>query len=110
MTNKLILNETNFPDENFRKALTWILGISEGDEITEEMIAATTSLNIFNASISDLTGIEHFTALTELYCENNQLTELDVMENQQLTMLSINRDVELYFSPNFQKELDVRHQ
>ena len=37
--------------------------------------------------IADVTGIEAFTALTLLYCENNQLTSLDVSNNTALTEL-----------------------
>ena len=83
----LLLNAENFPDANFRAALASILKISEGDEITEEKITATTELDISSKQIADLTGIEHFTALKELYCWNNQLTALDVSKNTALTDL-----------------------
>ena len=86
-TAKLLLNAENFPDANFRAALSTILGISEGDEITAEKIAATTSLNVSRTKIADLTGIEHFTALTGLRCDGNQLTSLDVSQNTALTRL-----------------------
>ena len=84
---QVVLNETNFPDANFRAALASKLRISEGDEITEAKIAATTSLNVQSKSLSDLTGIEHFTALTELNCCFNQLTELNVSSCTALTLL-----------------------
>ncbi|MBR6445769.1 MAG: leucine-rich repeat domain-containing protein [Prevotella sp.] len=82
-----ILNEVNFPDANFRAALVSELGINEGDVITDEMVAATTSLNVVGRSITDLTGIEHFTALTSLDCYRNLLTSLDVSKNTALTRL-----------------------
>ena len=84
---QVVLNETNFPDANFRKALASRLRINEGDEITAERIAATTTLNVSSKKIADLTGIEHFTALTSLYCNSNQLTSLDVSKNIKLTGL-----------------------
>ena len=84
---QVVLNETNFPDANFRAALASKLGISEGDEITEAIIAATFSLEVNSKSIADLTGIEHFTALTWLDCGGNQLTALDVSKNTALTRL-----------------------
>ena len=94
-TAKLLLNAENFPDANFRAALAKILGISEGDEITEAKIAATTLLYVSKSrytpaeeKISDLTGVEHFTALEELFCDYNQLTSLDVSKNTALTYLS----------------------
>ena len=103
----LILNATNFPDANFRASLASILKISEGDEITTEKIAATTSIDVFKLSnntpaeqkIADLTGIEHFTALTKLNCSGNNLTSLDVSKNTALT--------ELYCSWNQLTSLDV---
>ena len=90
---QVVLNETNFPDANFRAALASKFGISEGDEITEAKIAATTSLDVNGRykstikRITDLTGIEYFTALKRLKCYENQLTSLDVSKNTALTEL-----------------------
>ena len=84
---QVVLNAENFPDANFRAALAGILGINEGDEISQEKINATTQIDVSDKSISDLKGIEHFTALTWLVCNNNQLTALDVSKNTALTML-----------------------
>ena len=88
---QVVLNETNFPDANFRKVLAKKFGISEGDEITEAKIAATTALSIHTGTITDLTGIEHFTALTYLNCSYNKLTSLDVSKNTALTYLDCYR-------------------
>ena len=103
----VILNAANFPDTNFRAALASKFGISEGDEITEAKIAATTSINVYNDKIADLTGIEHFTALTELWCSDNQLTSLDVSKNtalrkldcgsNQLTSLDVSKNTALTY-------------
>ena len=87
-TTGLLLNAANFPDANFRSALASKFGISEGTEITDEMIAATTWLDVRNMSISNLTGVEHFTALGELHCWGNQLTSIDVSKNTALTWLN----------------------
>ena len=85
---QVVLNAENFPDANFRAALAGILGINEGDEISQEKINATTQIDVSYKSISDLKGIEHFTALTYLYCNYNHLTTLDVSKNTTLTDLS----------------------
>ena len=45
------------------------------------------NLDVSYSSISDLTGIEDFTALTYLNCSNNQLTSLNVRNNTALTAL-----------------------
>jgi len=85
---QVVLNETNFPDANFRKALAEILQISEGSVISKEMISTTKEVDIHRKSIADLTGIEHFTALTYLDCGDNRLTSLDVSRNTALTKLN----------------------
>jgi len=105
LNSSLRLNAENFPDANFRAALAEILEINEGEEITAAKIAATTSLNVFNKSIADLKGVEHFAALRELYCDNNQLTSLDVSGctaltrlwcyNNQLTSLDVSNNTAL---------------
>ena len=84
---QVVLNETNFPDANFRTTLADEFGISEGDEITDAMIQQMTELSVGGGDITDLTGIEHFIALTYLYCGSNRLTSLDVSKNTALTEL-----------------------
>ena len=102
---QVVLNEKNFPDANFRAALASKLKISEGDVITAEKIAATTSLFLYWKSIANLKGIEHFTVLTRLDCTYNQLTTLDVSgctalaelycNNNQLTSLDVSKNTAL---------------
>ena len=117
---QVVLNETNFPDANFRAALASSLGVREGDEITAKKIAATTRLGVNEKSIADLTGIEYFTALTELNCDDNLLSLLDVSlntsltllwcDNNQLTSLDISQNnqlTELTCNGNKLKKLDV---
>ncbi len=92
------LDSTNFPDEFF---LIYLKDIDkDGDGIlSEEEIAEVTYIDCSELSISDLTGIEHFTELTWLYCDSNQLTSLDVSSNTALT--------ELYCYENQLTSLDV---
>ena len=80
------IGETKFPDGNFRSYLSAQDYGSDG-MLTEAEIAAVTNIDVRGESIKDLTGIEHFTALTELWCYNNQLTSLDVSKNTALTNL-----------------------
>lgn len=83
----LDINEANFPDENFR---TWLLSQEYGADgvLTDEELENITSINVSNKNIQSLKGIEFFTALTELVCDNNQLTFLDVSQNLALETLS----------------------
>ena len=62
-------------------------GIPNDEYVTTANINTVTSLDVNNQNISDLTGIEDFTALTNLYCAGNLLTTLDVSNNTALTDL-----------------------
>ena len=80
---------TAIPDQNFEQALI-DLGydnVIDGQVLTSN-IDVITYLYVSNRNITDLTGIEDFTALTELYCSYNLLTNLDVSQNTALTRLA----------------------
>jgi len=79
---------TYVPDDNFEQALIDLgYDTTLDDSVLTANISGVTSLSVNDKSISDLTGIEGFTALTELHCYNNQLTSLDVSSNTALTSL-----------------------
>ena len=82
------IDDTNFPDVNFRSFVAEKYDIDGDDCLSDAEIAAVTELNCYNRGISDLTGIGHFTALTKLSCNENRLTSLDVSKNSALTYLS----------------------
>lgn len=87
------INEENFPDENFRNYLleqsyshkdfygNWYIWEFDCDY-------GITYMHISNRNIKSLKGIEYFSALQELFCDDNQLTSLDVSKNTELTILS----------------------
>lgn len=75
-----------FPDANFEMAVREILNKPTGD-ITQEDVAGITTLEISNMHITNLSGIEYFTALTKLSCNNNELAALDVSKNTELIFL-----------------------
>ena len=80
---------TSIPDQNFEQALI-DLGydnVIDGQVLTSN-IDTITVLDVSGGVISDLTGIEDFTALTNLSCWNNQLTSLDVSGCNALTNLN----------------------
>ncbi|MBH10297.1 MAG: hypothetical protein CMG74_08110, partial [Candidatus Marinimicrobia bacterium] len=80
---------TYVPDDNFEQALI-DLGYDDvlDDYVATHNIRSVTSLDVSSKSINDLTGIEDFTALTNLQCDDNSLTGLDVSSNTALTVLS----------------------
>ena len=83
----IAVSAENFPDENFRSYVNEKIDTTDDDVLTAEEIAAVTTIDVNDRGISDLTGIGYFTALTTLYCYNNQLTSLDVSKNTKLTVL-----------------------
>ena len=85
----IAIDKTNFPDDNFRSR---VLAQDYGQDgvLTDEEIAAVTEINVISENISNLKGIEYFTALEVLHCESNQLTSLDVSKNTALTGLYCN--------------------
>ena len=73
---------TAIPDANFEQALI-DLGyddVIDGSVLTAN-ISGVTYLNVGYKGISDLTGIEYFINLRHLFCNNNQLTNLDISQN-----------------------------
>ncbi len=74
---------TLIPDPNFEQALI-DLGYDTAPingSVPTASISGVTNLDVSDKNISDLTGIEDFSALTFLGCDSNQLTSLDVSNN-----------------------------
>jgi len=90
----IAIDATNFPDETFRN---YLLSQEYGKDgvITSEEIKNITSIGVAVTAnnqqpIQSLQGIEFFTALDSLNCDNNQLTELDLSSNTVLRDLHCN--------------------
>ena len=68
---------TYVPDDNFEQALI-DLGYDDvlDNYVSTDSISGVTYLDVSQKEISDLTGIENFTALNILHCYSNQLTNL----------------------------------
>ncbi len=100
------------PDTNFKNYLINNISIntnSDNEIQVSEANSYTGTIDCFNLSINDMTGIEYFINLTQLkftynqvssidlssntkllllYCDNNQLTQLDLSSNTDLYNLS----------------------
>ena len=85
------IDPTNFPDAAFR-AYVATFDTDNDDRLSPAELAAAESMSLIGKSIGDLTGIEHFTALTHLNCRWNQLTSLDVSQNTALQVLNCNNN------------------
>ncbi len=81
----------NIPDANFKKYLidnTAINTNGDNEIQVSEASAFNGTIDCGYLDISNLKGIEAFTALTSLECSDNPLTSLDVSKNTALTLLS----------------------
>ncbi|MBZ4035951.1 T9SS type A sorting domain-containing protein [Flavobacterium sp. 17A] len=90
----LYAQTTAIPDLNFEKKLI-SLGIDTGTpdgQILTSKISTITTLNISSSNISNLTGIEGFTALKDLDCSENRLiTSVNLSKNIALEKASFIR-------------------
>ena len=96
---------TYVPDDNFEDYIESFFGgngIANDDLVFTSNISAETHVNVNWENISDLTGIEDFTALTNLSCVSNQITNLDLSANTNLVSLicQINQISSLDLSAN----------
>ena len=80
------IDNTNFPDANFRTIVEHY-DTNKDSSLSDTEIAAVEEIDCYDKGISNLKGIEYFTALRSLSCGRNQLTALDVSKNTALTYL-----------------------
>jgi len=81
----------NIPDANFKSYLVGQPAINtnlDSEIQVTEAQAYSAFINCSGLSISDLTGIEAFTALTNLNFSNNQIATVDLLQNTALTTLN----------------------
>ena len=100
----------NFPDANFKAKLlsaslsnTVALGANNSDsiiidvngnnEIEESEALLVYYLDVSNSNITSIEGLSYFTNLNQLYCNNNQLTNLDVSANVDLYYINCNNNL-----------------
>ena len=116
----IAIDETNFPDANFRQFVLDNYDKKSNKLLSDEEIAAVTHMDIDEKEIADLTGIEYFTALKNLNCYNNKLKALDLSkntalqslacQNNQLKALDLSKNTELHLlgcGDNQLTELDL---
>jgi Leucine-rich repeat (LRR) protein len=82
---------TYVPDDNFEQALI-DLGYDDvlDDYVLTDNINGISNLNIQLENISDLTGIDGFASLEELYCGDNYISILNLSQNTYLRVLYCN--------------------
>ena len=83
----------DIPDSNLRTAIEKALGKASGVTITTEDMKSLYELEAPNASITDLTGLEHATNLTLLTLPDNSISDIS-------PLAGLNNLAELYLSDN----------
>ncbi len=98
--------KTYVPDDNFENYLE-ANGLGDGIQLNDSInywaIEMLINLDVSNLNISDLTGIEDFVVISSLDCSNNNLTNLDLSQNNYLQIIdcSFNQltSLSVVFSP-----------
>ena len=85
LTTGVALDEKAFPDAAFRTLLAKTADVNGDGQLSTLELRHVSELNCSSYGIADLTGIEYFTELVALNCENNKLTALDVSKNTHLS-------------------------
>ena len=91
LTSASLSAQINIPDPNFKAYLVGESTINtNGDSEIQygEATAFNGAMNAANLGIEDLTGIEFFTSLRFLYCNGNNLTRLDLSQNDDLMLIN----------------------
>ncbi len=119
------IDETNFPDTGFRNYVLEFIDLNRDQKLTNQEVNNTWSIEIGEwdgdvTPVESLKGVEYFTKLTFLRCENAQLESIDVSKNtrldslylakNQLTSLDVSKNtklIELRIEYNNITELDV---
>lgn len=99
----IYLTEEFFPDQALRDVLISVysrLNLTEGCELTDEIIQNIMSLNLKNKGVTDITGYQYLTNLHDFNCYGLQLTTLDVSMLPELMSLDCT-------SNRYLRELDL---
>lgn len=83
----IAIDEKNFPDPVFRQLVWDNYDKNHNGGFSVDEAALVTKLDLSSMGITNLKGIEYFTSLIELRCNDNMLTSLDLSKNTALKVL-----------------------
>ncbi len=99
------IDATNFPDGAFRQYVADNFDKDKDGALNQTERNAVKEIRISNSGCTSLQGLKYFSKLTDLFCSDNNLTELDVSENPELgrlicynnslTSLNLNKNTKL---------------
>ena len=115
------VNEANFPDDAFRDYVAKNFDKDSNGVLSETEIEGVTTIDIESEDVESLKGIEYFPGVTDLFCNDNKITELDLSKNtalqyvecesNRLTKINVNGCSKLsglFCNDNFLTSLDLR--
>jgi len=83
----VFISEETFPDPSFYTYIRFHCDKDEDRYLSVSEIAAVVEMNVRNLGIESLEGIEFFSEIEVLLCENNAIRALDLRNNTKLTDL-----------------------
>ncbi len=105
-----------FPDENFRSYISTLANTTADEVLTLAERSAVTEIDIHKGSgvsdeqkVGSIEGIEYFTALETLSCDNNMIAYADLSKNTALTSIDMGTQkisVNVYLP---EAEIDIRN-
>ncbi len=88
----IAIDETNFPDDIFRSYVQENFDTDSDGVLSSDELSSVSKINVSDLGIESVKGIEFFTGLQTLSCEENQLTNLDISNNTSLYALDCSRN------------------
>ena len=96
----IVVPTVNIPDPNLRNAIEQVLGKAPSATITTDEMVQLIGLNATSENITNLTGLEHATNLTELGLARNNITDISPLAGlTNLTVLGLARNSITNISP-----------
>ena len=89
------INETNFPDANFRKLVSNNFDLSRDGWLTDFEIERVTEIEFLAENITDAKGIEYFTSVKRIDLYANDIASIDLSANTELEYLNLDKNRQL---------------
>jgi hypothetical protein len=93
------ITAATFPDPIFRRYILEVVDLNTDSKLSDFEIGKVTGLMLSERGISDLTGIEYFTNLTNLDVSKNRLTKISNLSDFKLkNFKGAEQTIDLYFN------------
>ena len=86
------IDQAHFPDKVFRSIVSADYDTDGNGTLSAEEICQVTQIRVEGKGIASLEGVEVFTELLALSCNDNRLTSLDIRQNSKLQYLNCGKN------------------